>query len=243
MKYIPFVNIKQGSASVHRFSHGNTLPFTQLPFAMNAFAPQTKSDSSWFFHPSDRCLEGVRLTHQPSPWIADYGSPIFMPQKHKPAFGAGQRWSGYRPQEAVLQPHYLKLRFLRSRCDFELVPTVRGCYLRVHFDDPEENYFSVLPLYGESEYEYKSETNTLYVCVANCRDENAVNFRMYTVIRFGEWQIAADGNIAGTDEKHGFCNRICADGAGMHLKVIGRDVEARAATSYISFEQAERNLL
>ena len=48
---------------------------------MAAFAPQTASDSSWFYHPSARAFEGVRITHQPSPWIADYGTVIFLPQK------------------------------------------------------------------------------------------------------------------------------------------------------------------
>ncbi len=48
MKYLPLVNTKQGSDSVHSFSHGNTLPLTQLPFVMAAFAPQTRSEDSWF---------------------------------------------------------------------------------------------------------------------------------------------------------------------------------------------------
>ncbi len=242
MKYIPFVNIRQGSASVHRFSHGNTLPLTQLPFAMAAFAPQTKSDSSWFYHPADRCLEGVRLTHQPSPWIADYGSLIFMPQKHRPAKNAGERWSGYRPETAVLQPHYMKLRFLRSRSDFELVPTQRGCTFRIRFDDPAENYVSVLPLSGFSDYVYKADANTLYVSVTNCRDTNAVDFRMYAVIRFDDGLIDADGTIVETGDKVMRADRISGEDVCMHLKINGTFAEAKAAISYISYEQAERNL-
>ena len=243
MKYIPFVNVKQGSASVHRFSHGNTLPLTQLPFAMAAFAPQTKSDSSWFYHPADRCLEGVRLTHQPSPWIADYGSLIFMPQKYAPSCNAGERWSGYRPEEAVLQPHYMKLRFLRSRSTFELTPTERGCALRVRFEDDKDNYFSVLPLYGFSDYYYNAATNRLYVTVTNCRDQNAVDFKMYAVIRFVSCQIDADKNVTEKDgiKKNG--NVISGKDAGMHLKVIGNAVDAIVATSYISYQQAELNLI
>lgn len=242
MKYIPFVNIKQGSASVHRFSHGNTLPLTQLPFAMAAFAPQTKSESSWFYHPNDRCLEGVRLTHQPSPWIADYGSLIFMPQKYDPSFNAGERWSGYRPEEAVLLPHYMKLQFLRSRSVFELTPTERGCALRVRFEDNNENYFSVLPLYGFSEYSYDADSDTLFVTVSNCKDQNAVNFKMYAVIRFASGQIDAGGNITQRNgiKKNG--NVISGEDAGMHLKVIGNAVDAIVATSYISYKQAELNL-
>ena len=74
MKYIPLVNIKQGTKSIHRYSNGNTLPLVQLPFAMCGFSAQTKYEGGWYYYPDHRFLEGVRLTHQPSPWINDYGT-------------------------------------------------------------------------------------------------------------------------------------------------------------------------
>ena len=80
MRYLDFVNTKQGSKSTHRFSNGNTLPLVQLPFGMAAFSPQTESDARWYYHPDSHSLEGIRLTHQPSPWIADYGAMVFLPQ-------------------------------------------------------------------------------------------------------------------------------------------------------------------
>ena len=242
MKYIPFVNIKQGSASVHRFFHGNTLPLTQLPFAMASFAPQTKSDSSWFYHPSDRCLEGVRLTHQPSPWIADYGSLIFMPQKRRPSLRAGDRWSGYRPEEAVLQPHYMQLRFLKSRSTFELTPTQRGCCIRVRFDTPEENYFSVLPLSGYSEFRFDNFSNTLFATVTNCCDSHAVGFKMYAVLRFHADHVDQKNTIVSDGDNAINASSVCGDNAGIHLKINGNRVDVKAAISYVSFDQALLNL-
>ena len=57
MNYIPYVNIRMGTASVNRFSHGNTLPYTQLPWAMAGFMPQTNGHAGgWFFHADDRCV-------------------------------------------------------------------------------------------------------------------------------------------------------------------------------------------
>lgn len=242
MKYIPFVNIKQGSASVHRFSHGNTLPLTQLPFAMAAFAPQTKSDSSWFYHPADRCLEGVRLTHQPSPWIADYGSIIFMPQKRRPSLRAGDRWSGYRPEEALLQPHYMRLGFLKSRSTFELTPTERGCRIRVRYDDAESNYFSVLPLSGFSDFRFDDFSNTLFATVSNCCDSHAVNFKMYAVLQFDAGQIDAKNTIVENAEDSIQADRISGENVGIHLKVNGECVDVSVAVSYISYDQAFLNL-
>ena len=119
MKYCELVNTKQGSKSTHRYSNGNTLPLVQRPFGMAAFAPQTEEHSiRWYYHPDSRSLEGIRLTHQPSPWIADYGAFIFIPQNDRMGGMGEERWSGFRPEEAILSPYYLKTRFLRSRCDF-----------------------------------------------------------------------------------------------------------------------------
>ena len=241
MKYLKYVNIKQGSFSVHRFSNGNTLPLTQLPFAMAAFAPQTKSDSSWFYHPSDRSIEGIRLTHQPSPWIADYGSLVFLPQKFDPVFSAGGRWSGYRPSEAVLMPNYMKLKLLKSRSTFELTPTLRGAVIKTEFDGENDNWFSILPLSGKTYFKYEPEKNTLYVKVHNISGGSAKNFTMYSVVKFDALQIEPDKNIVGTDKKKYTGNFIHANNAGIHLKVIGSKVNCKVATSYISFRQAKLN--
>ena len=241
MSYSELVNIKQGSASVHRFSNGNTLPLIQRPFAMTAFAPQTASDSSWFYHPSARSCEGVRITHQPSPWIADYGTLIFLPQKFTRYSSAGARWSGFRPQDAVLTPSYLQYRLLRYRCTIEATPGVRGGALRVRFDDCKENSFSVLPLYGESSFRYVPEENVLYGTVSNCRDNDAKDFRMYFVVKFAPGQIAPSGHTVGTDEDSREGSEVSGDGVGIHLRVAGERVDALVATSYISYEQAKRN--
>ena len=241
MNYAEFVNIKQGSASVHRFSSGNTLPLIQRPFAMTAFAPQTESKSSWFYHPSARSFEGVRITHQPSPWIADYGTVIFLPQKNGCHFSPDARWSGFRPQDVVLTPSYMKYRLLRYRCTLEATPGVRGGALRVLFDDGNENYFSVMPLYGESSFRFDHEKNALYGTVSNCRDNDAKDFKMFFIVRFGNGQIAGSGHTVGTEERFEQGDGISGDGVGIHLKATGNRIDAFIATSYISFEQAQRN--
>ena len=242
MKYLPLVNIKQGSDSLHSFSNGNTLPLTRLPFAMAAFAPQTSSENSWFFHPRARVLEGVRLTHQPSPWIADYGSLILHPQKRKPEFRPIQRRSGYRPEEAIFMPDYLKLGFLKSRCVFELTPTERGGMFRLSFDSPEENWLSVLPLKNDFSAKWDTENNTLYATVNNYGGQNTVGFTMYAVLRFSAGQISADENLVGTGETYSTANNVQGPMAGIHLKLTGTYAEGAVATSFISFAQAEENL-
>ncbi|KXU16431.1 Alpha-1,2-mannosidase [Streptococcus oralis] len=38
------IEIRCGTASKHAFSRGNTLPYTEVPFGMNYFVPQTLGD-------------------------------------------------------------------------------------------------------------------------------------------------------------------------------------------------------
>ena len=243
MNYLQYVNIRQGSASVHRFSYGNTLPLTQIPFGMAAFAPQTDASSSWYYHPTHRSLEGIRLTHQPSPWIGDYGTLVLFPQKFDPKFDRGARWSGFRPEEAVLRPHYMKLRFLRSRSEFELVPTERGAAFKIIFDDAKENYLSVLPVKGGFSAVYKADEHMLYVATDDISSRDSIaDFRMYTVIRFKEGQLGSDHLIGNdTDRRPG--NAVDGHDVGIHLQVEGKKLEGSLGISYIGFDQAKRNLL
>jgi len=68
-------------------SNGNTLPQVKRPWGFNDWAPQTSGDGgAWWFRRSDTSFEGLRCTHQPSPWIGDYGQFTIQPHvQHHPA--------------------------------------------------------------------------------------------------------------------------------------------------------------
>ena len=230
MHALDYVNIRQGTHSNNRFSCGNTLPLTQLPFAMAGFAPQTNGAAQpWFYHPDDHSLEGVRLTHQPSPWLGDYGALLLMPQSGTPGASAGERWSGYRPQDAELRPDYMRLRFLRAAADFELAPTERGGVLRLTFGREEPAFLSVLPVGGTFACRLEAEAQRVVGYTDYHNLDKAENFRMYFVLQFED----------------GACNpsrtQTLPDG-GMHVALNGRKAQAQIAISYISEEQALRNL-
>ncbi|MBO5230671.1 MAG: GH92 family glycosyl hydrolase [Clostridia bacterium] len=244
MKYCNYVNTKQGSKSVHRYSNGNTLPLVQLPFGMAAFAPQTvENNVRWYYHPDSRSLEGIRLTHQPSPWIADYGAMIFMPQNKLMGGADGEeRWSGFRPEDAVLSPYYLKIRLLRSRCDFELAPTERGAAVKVTFDEDGGNYLSVLPVKGNCSYRFNEKTNTLYASTDMHMSGEAVKFKNYIVVKFPDGSVDADKTLVSSGEKFRSGTKCRGKKAGIHIALKNKETEIKIATSYISFEQAMLNL-
>lgn len=244
MQYCDYVNTKQGSRSVHRFSNGNTLPLVQLPFGMAAFCPQTSDgDLRWYYHPENRSFEGIRLTHQPSPWIADYGAVVFMPQNAPLKLDGESRWSGFRPEKAVLNPYYLSYELLRSRCRVELTPTERCAALRVSFREDGENYFSVCPVQGNYSYEYKPGENTLYVSTDNCDGGEHKDFTEYVIVRFPEGAVNPDSVMIQSGNDSAVPGlKISGEEAAIHIRLVNPVTELKIGTSYISFEQAAVSL-
>lgn len=243
MKYYPLVNTKQGSDSCHRFSNGNTLPLVQRPFGMAAFCPQTnEGNRRWYYHPKSRSFEGVRITHQPSPWIADYGAMVFMPQKLPLNINEERRYSGFRPADAVLQPAYLKYNLLRTRSTVEVTPTARCGKVRVTFTDNENNFFSVLPVEGNCGYTFDTATNTLYAYTTQCDGGVSENFREFVVFRFEEGAVLADEIYVQTEDSLTKALQGEGEQIGIHIGLAKKAAEIAVATSYISFEQAKISL-
>ncbi len=231
MKYIPYVNIKMGTKSHMRYSTGNALPLVQLPFGMAAFCPQTEvieDREGWFFQPDIPSIEGIRLTHQPSPWIGDHGTFLLTPQSDIIANTPSGAWSGYRINESIFRPDYLKIKFLRSDCTFELIPTERGGKIKLEFDDERQAYLSFLPVKGNYTYKLNKEKNMLLGTNDYCRQGDHCGFTMHYVSKFEPDTIDF--------EKTYECEN------GIHIALKKQKIELEIAISYIDFSFAERNL-
>lgn len=228
MNYLPYVNVKMGTKSIRRRSHGNTLPLTQLPFGMTSFCIQTDGGSPWFYHPEHEYAEGVRLTHQFSPWLWDFGTVLMIPQNDIIAKNYGMAWSGRRLQDTVESPDYLALTFLRSNCRFELTPTERCAAIRLTFGDSRLAYLSFLPVMGNYTYRYDPESFTLYGTTDGVHPGITQNFKMHFAVQFGRGQVdAAKTYTEGEGE------RAC-----VHIALMGQTLQARMGISYISEDLA-----
>ena len=129
---VEYVNILTGSFTKGDvFSTGNTMPLVGRPWGFNHWALQTNDGmSSWWFNGNDHEFRWIRCTHQPSPWIGDYGwffvGPQMGPFTTKPT-------GFFEPRGAYLKPHLMDFHTAPDGMRVELAPTMHGAALRVTF--------------------------------------------------------------------------------------------------------------
>jgi len=142
-----YVNILGGTDSRYDLSHGSTLPLITLPWGFNNYAPQTDDDSNfkgWWFHPSDRRYFGLRVTHQPSPWIRDYGNFLIKAYMPKSTLVSANddddddKYTSWAPQSTVFRPYYFRTTMLSYSTStettvLEFTPTSHGGIIQVKF--------------------------------------------------------------------------------------------------------------
>src|ERR1044071_2076784 len=84
---VDYVNPLMGTASKGSLSTGNTYPSISLPWGMNCWTPQTgKMGDGWAYTYDADKIRGFKQTHQPSPWMNDYGQFAIMPVTGKAVF-------------------------------------------------------------------------------------------------------------------------------------------------------------
>lgn len=229
--YIPYVYTRMGTKSVERYSNGNTLPLVSRPFGMAPFSVQTDHCERWFFQPDLPYTEGVRLTHQPSPWISDYGTFLMMPQNDCIRDASNLSWSGYRIPDAVMDPDYLKITLLRPQVTFELTPTDRCGAIRMTFGNDRPSVLSFFPTKGNYKWRLDQASGVVYGVTDGHSGDLSVNFRTYVAVRFSEGALDASRTEC-RGEGTGACIHV-----GLHTHK-GAVIEARLGISYISEEMA-----
>ena len=227
---VDLANVLQGTDSTHAFSRGNTLPIAALPFGMAHWTLQSESRTPWMFQPGARRLQGFRCTHQLSPWLSDYGQAVFLPFSGEPKLDLNASSSSWRPEDAVLRPYSFKLSLMRYQMDAELVPTTRCALIAATNRSGLASGFLIEVSKGAEPVERDEAKHTIRFKSTINEGGVPLGFATYYVVRFAEaWQ--------GIEVK----------AAAGRLTIVARfgnakSVEARIATSFISFEQAEKNL-
>ena len=219
------IDTRFGTASKHAFSRGNTLPYTGVPFGMNYFVPQTSDqEGSWFFDPHLPIFQGIRLTHQPSPWIGDYSWLLLTPVTGQ--LGGDSlfhRQSSYDMDKSSFQPHYLKIFSLRYQIESQLTPTCYGASIRL-----EQNQGKALSLYLHAADELTVEQvdkRTLALRQEGKTETNKNPLTMFTALQMNTDILA-----------------ISQEAGDWRIDLASSHAEIQLATSFISPSQALLNL-
>lgn len=219
------IDTRFGTASKHAFSRGNTLPYTGVPFGMNYFVPQTSDqEGSWFFDPHLPIFQGIRLTHQPSPWIGDYSWLLLTPVTGEISDDTlFHRQSSYNLDRAIFNPHFLKIFSERYQIETQLSPTCYGASIQLR-----QIQGKALSLYLHAADELTVEQVDKRTLALRQEGETEINkspLVMYTALAFSVEILS-----------------ITQEGQDWRIDLAGAEVQVQLATSFISKEQTLFNL-
>lgn len=241
---VDYVNPLVGTLSKVSLSTGNTYPAIALPWGMNFWMPQTgKMGDGWAYVYTADKLRGFKQTHQPSPWINDYGQFAIMPITGKPVFNEDERASWFSHKGEVAKPYYYRVYLADHDVVTELTPTERAVMFRFTFPETDQSYVVVDALDRGSSVKIIPSENKIIGYTTRNSGGVPDNFKNFFVIKFDKpftYKAAvADGQIKqGTTEA-----TVNHAGAIIGFKTKrGEQVHARIASSFISPEQAELNL-
>ena len=237
-----YVNPLIGSDSAPELSNGNTYPAIALPWGMNFWTPQTgQMGDGWIYTDKNSGLVGIRQTHQPSPWINDYGAFSIMPISGELRVLENDRKSQFNNIKVL--PHYYKVELIDSKTIVELSPTKRSAHFKFEFSKNIKSHVIIDAFFKNSTVKVIPEENKIIGVSKNNSGGVPDNFSNYFIIEFntpfddfGTWN--GKGETYSIDELSG-------DHVGSYVSFLNNEnniVEARISSSFISHDQAKINL-
>ena len=241
---VDYVSPLVGTQSKHALSTGNTYPAIALPWGMNFWVPQTgKMGDGWAYTYDADKIRGFKQTHQPSPWINDYGQFSIMPITGKAVFDQDQRASWFSHKAETATPYYYKVYLADHDVVTEIAPTERAAAFRFTFPENDHSYVVVDAFDNGSFVKVIPSENKIIGYSTKNSGGVPENFKNYFVIQFDK----PFTFTSGVKENNILPNET--EVQGNHTGAIigfatqkGEIVHARVASSFISYEQAELNL-
>ena len=241
---VDYVSTLVGTMSKHSLSTGNTYPAIALPWGMNFWTPQTgRMGDGWAYVYTEDKLRGIKQTHQPSPWINDYGQFAIMPTT-RTVFREDDRASWFSHKAEVAAPYYYKVYLADWDVVAELAPTERAAMMRLTYPETNEACVVIDP-FDKGSYVYIDQENRRLLGYTT-KNSGGVpeNFKNYFVIEFSHpitFAATADGDQLQEGRIEVKCDHAQAV-VGFPTLKRGEQVTLRIASSFISFEQAALNL-
>ena len=244
------VNPLMGTQSKVDMSNGNTYPDIALPWGMNSWTPQTgKNGDGWQYTYDADKIRGFKQTHQPSPWMNDYGVFSIMPVTKKMVYKENDRASWFSHKAEIAKPYYYSVYLADADVTTEITPTERAAQFRFTYPKTDSSfividafdrasYIKILPKeqkiigystrYARGKYPNFKDYFVIYI-------DKPFTYSSVKIVPRNATQTTAQPDSLATESYHsiGIVGFKTQKGEQVHLKV---------ASSFISFEQAELNL-
>jgi predicted alpha-1,2-mannosidase len=240
---IEYVSILVGTQSKYELSTGNTYPAIARPWGMNFWTPQTrKMGDGWQYTYTDDKIRGFKQTHQPSPWMNDYGQFSILPMTDNVVFDENERASWFSHKAEVAKPNYYSVYLADYNVITEITPTDRAAIFRFTFPETDKSYVLVDAFDNGSSIEIVPEKNAIIGYTTRNSGGVPDNFKNYFVVVFDKpfsyTSTVTNGeineNVLLAQENH-------VGGIIGFATQKDEQVVARVASSFISYEQAWQN--
>lgn len=242
---VEWINPLMGTASKPDLSNGNTYPTIALPWGMNFWTPQTgKMGDGWAYTYDADKIRGFKQTHQPSPWMNDYGQFAVMPVTGKMKFTQDDRASWFSHKAEVVKPYYYSVYLADADVTTEITPTERAAQFRFTFPKSDDAYV-VIDAFDKGSYIriIPAERKIVGYSTKFSRGPLPENFKNYFVIYFDKPFTSANGWKGNELLKGELEVKADHSGAIVGFKTgKGEQVHMKVASSFISIEQADISL-
>jgi predicted alpha-1,2-mannosidase len=239
-----WVNPLIGTDSEFALSNGNTYPAIALPWGMNFWTPYTgKMGDGWMYKYDDYKIRGFKQTHQPSPWMNDYGTFAIMPVTGELKYDQDERASWFSHKRETVNPGYYKVYLADYDTWVEFAPTERSSIFKVSFPADKDQYMIVDGFNKGSMVRVDPDQKKV---IGFCRYNSGGvpdNFHNYFVLEFDtEFE-----SVSTWDDDDIYPNEKEREGehVGSVIKFKGnekREIYVKVSSSFISHEQAQINL-
>jgi predicted alpha-1,2-mannosidase len=241
---VEWVNPLMGTASKGSLSTGNTYPAIACPWGMNFWMPQTgKMGDGWAYTYDSDKLRGFKQTHQPSPWINDYGQFAIMPVTGKVKFNENERASWFSHKAEIAKPYYYSVYLADHDVTTEITPTERAAVIRFTFPKTDSAFVVIDALDKGSYIKVLAAENKIIGYTTKNSGGVPANFKNYFELTFDKpfTYVATFTNGKLTQgQAEAKENHV---GAVIGFATIkGEKVNVKVASSFISPEQATLNL-
>ena len=239
-----YVNTLMGTQSSYSLSNGNTYPAVARPWGMNFWTAQTgKMGDGWQYTYNSDKIRGFKQTHQPSPWMNDYGQFSIMPVTGALKFRENERLSWFGHKAEIAKPYYYEVYLADHDVTTAFTTTERAAYFEVSFPQTDSAFIVVDAFDKGSFVKILPEENKIIGYTTRNSGGVPNNFKNYFVLQFDKpftlhytWNDSAlEKNKLEMTANHA--------GAIVGFKTYRHEkVHIKIASSFISVEQAELNL-